>query len=178
MKKEEIEQRLIENKQERKQLKQQLKDLPCLDVGKWYKYPNYENWLLCVVGFKNGMIVNSYGFNCNSGWMVGWNQNKVTEMNNAVPATDKEVEEALIKEAKKRGFENVGGKINSLHNGNSLEIKIKGNFSNFGEVNELWKAGALIFNNGKWAEIIQTKTVELNGNYTEVQLKDILNSQF
>ena len=37
MKKEEIEQRLIENKQERKQLKQQLKDLPSLEVGRWYK---------------------------------------------------------------------------------------------------------------------------------------------
>jgi hypothetical protein len=34
------------------------------------------------------------------------------------------------------------------------------------------------YSKGKWAEIIKPKTVNLNGDYTEVQLKNVLNSQF
>ena len=100
MKKEEIEQRLAENKQERKQLKQQLKDLLSLEVGVWYKY--YGS-LLCFKGNETtSKIIKCYGF-C-SGWDEAISCGLGSDLNKWTPATDKEVEEALIKEAKKRGF--------------------------------------------------------------------------
>ena len=114
MKKEEIEQRLAENKQERKQLKQQLKDLPSLEVGKWYVSGT-------ALVFITKEVVNStvvgYGVCGDSEWTDNFYMNFQHEY---IPANDKEVE-----------------------------------------------------------EIIQHKTVHMQaGNYTEVQLKDILNSQF
>lgn len=173
MKKEEIEQRLIENKQERKQLKQQLKDLPSLEVGRWYKY---NDGVFNYQGVK--CYIQGYGIDVLGIWLDVCNLGESPQ--DWIPATDKEVEEALIKEAKKRGFKK-GVEFISLR-----ESKEKVFFSSFWQMDyskDLWVLGSksfngIIFKDGKWAEIIQPKTVELNGNYTEVQLKDILNSQF
>ena len=114
MNKEEIVQRLGELKQEKKQLKKQLKELPSLEVGRWYK-SKYRDWtyLLYLVSIDNGLdSCTAYGF-------VGdeWYSTKDINFDaDQTPATDKEVETALIKEAKKRGFKE-GVK---LSNGNIL----------------------------------------------------------
>jgi len=65
-------------------------------------------------------------------------------------ATDKEVEQALIKEAKKRGFKK-GVYSKCLWNKITKKLE-QGGFHN--DRNELWFCGAHIFDNGKWAEII------------------------
>ena len=163
--KEEIQQRLIENKQERKQLKQQLKDLPSLEVGKWY-WSKYSKWtyLLYLVSIDDTIdSCTAYGF-VDGEW---YSQNDINFNTDQVQATDKEVEEALIKEAKKRGFkyENY-----AYHEKGDL----KGNLYGWNRRSDAFD----IFINGKWAEIIKPKRVNLNGDYTEVQLKDVLNSQF
>lgn len=182
-KREEILSRLEAIKQEKKQLKKQLKELPNLEVGKWYKYPNHENWLLCIVGFKDGMVVNSYGFDCNSGWMDGWNQKGITEMGNVTPATDKEVETALIAEAKKRGFKK-GVRYKSLYNDYDSGMVNNSGLIYKSKINCLYvKSGEMIdviFRKGNWAEIIEEpKTVHIpSGDYTETQLKDILNNLY
>ena len=171
--KEEIEQRLIENKQERKQLKQQLKDLSSLEVGRWYwaECLGVENYLILLedlVGLKAICYITE-----RSGSFIEGGSFSSTQR----PATDKEVEEALIKEAKKRGFEE-GIRFNNAVKDSVWEDSsgvVSAIYSNdWG----LFTNNQYIFCKGKWAEIIKPKTVNLNGDYTEVQLKDVLNSQF
>lgn len=169
MKKEELEKRLKENKQERKQLKQQLKDLPSLEVGKWYKDCN--EWL----GFYDGANF-IYGFSTGGNWYSDSSIYTVTERER--PATDKEVEEALIKEAKRRGLIdgvsvlNEYGKLDKVGNYTWYE---NGIFHSNGYAHwiELMK-------DGKWAQIIeQPKEIKLcAGYYTKIQLKDLINNRF
>jgi len=177
--KEEIQQRLIENKQERKQLKQQLKDLPSLEVGKWY-WSKYSKWtyLLYLVSIDDTIdSCTAYGF-VDGEW---YSQNDINFNTDQVQATDKEVEEALIKEAKKRGFKEgvVINTANGIFNNSTIDHYDSITFDLFiYKKTELFFGSKSIFLDGKWAEIIKPKTVNLNGDYTEVQLKDVLNSQF
>ena len=173
MNKGEIVQRLEELKTEKKQLKKQLKELPSLEVGKWYT--NYHPHLFYCESIIEDMA-RGYGFERGE-----WQQNKSWNIHNGsqIPATDKEVEEALIKEAKKRGFKE-GVKIYRLGS-RFLSDKCRGGF--YLKDNNIYVVGRYdepcIFRDGKWAEIIeQPKTVTLNGDYTETQLKDILNNRF
>jgi len=73
-------------------------------------------------------------------------------------ATDKEVEDALIAEAKRRGYKK-GLRIKCLCMGNE-EIPL-GSVFNF-DGHYFYLDGTQIFQNGKWAEIVETKkmTVE------------------
>ncbi|WP_372937538.1 hypothetical protein [Seonamhaeicola sp.] len=86
-------------------------------------------------------------------------------------ATEKEVEKALIKEAKKRGY-NYGVNVNCIENQSNqlrgFNIGSSFHFSN----NKLWINDCgidneycfCIFSNGKWAEIIEDdEFIELNG---------------
>ena len=180
MNKEEIVQRLGEIKQEKKQLKKQLKELPSLEVGKWYKsIGGGFKYLLYLVSIDNGLdSCTAYGFVDDEFYIE-------TDINfdmKQVPATDKEVETALIKEAKKRGFKEgvsiitpkgnkVTQKCNKYHFNKHLNI-----FATNESYTELNFDS--IFIGGKWAEIIEEpKTVTLNGKYNRIQLTDILNNQ-
>jgi hypothetical protein len=163
-----------ELKQERKQLKQQLKDLPSLEVGKWYKDPNTLGYIYFITKTTTTEI-SGYGIIGNE-----WNDdfgllNSAVEFD--IPATDTEVEEALIKEARKRGFKE-GVRFNNAVKDSVWEassgVVSTINSNDWG----LFTNNQYIFCKGKWAEIIKPKTVNLNGDYTEVQLKDVLNSQF
>lgn len=173
-------------KKELKQLKQQLKDLPSLEVGRWYK--NWNCNLLYYITEINGAWIVGYGFERGK-WITPeetnnkedcWFDLSEDKLEWAIPATEKEVEEALIKEAKKRYNDNdlVCSVYDKGYSGNIKLDTISVNKDN----TEVWVKSSgynvQLMEQGKWAEIIQTKTVELNGNYTEVQLKDILNSQF
>jgi hypothetical protein len=192
MKKEEIEQKIEtlegnvrhyedvnklykQSKKELKQLKQQLKDLPSLEVGKWYKFKH------CLFNYQEN--ANVYGF-FRDDWRDAswsWTENDYRP----TQATDKEVEEALIKEAKRRGFKegvNIKGLscYSGVMSGNNVLVNTKDYYFRSGQlfVNRNEESNMVIFDNGKWATIIKPKTVNLNGDYTEVQLKDVLNSQF
>ncbi len=163
-----------ELKQEKKQLKKQLAELPKLEVGKWITDKS-NNWdsMLFITGLQ-GECFTAYGLDCKG----NWTNNTGSSLCSYRPATDKEVETALIKEAKKRGFKegvkykNNGGTINKLKSNNFIYEYVSGVGMTIG-TEDIW-----FYSNGKWAEIIEEpKTVTLNGEYNRTQLTDILNNQ-
>ncbi len=91
-----------------------------------------------------------------------WNDSDSTNdcTKNFIPATDKEVETALIKEAKKRGFK----KGCRWDTGCTAFDDEKFRFFN----NKLLLQGGTIFKDGKWAEIIKDKVPTINGFEMEV----------
>ncbi len=173
MNKEEIVQRLEEIKTEKKQLKKQLKELP-KHLNGWYQNEINKKWL-CYV--EDGKF--KYGFSCFGEWIESF-MSKPSYYDR--PATDKEVETALIKEAKKRGFKE-GVCIKGMLSGNPQyltdDLHYESNHHIKERINSLSSFWTTIFRKGKWAEIIEEpKTVTLNGDYTETELKDILNNRF
>lgn len=179
MNRKEIESRLIELKQEKKQLKKQLKELPNLEVGKWIT-DNSSYWdSMLFITKINGSMFEAYGLDCKGRWVDCTYLN----LSSYRPATDKEVETALIAEAKKRGFKDgVRFKgVAGVQSNEEIQIgekrPIKFGFAN--SVLGLYCENSWIFRKGKWAEIIKPKTVHIpSGDYTETQVKDILNNKF
>lgn len=146
-KKEELQAELTRLNALRKQVKEKLKALPVFDVGKWYKGTFNDGWLLA---FFQGVNVNSYGIHHednlwfdNHCWFDDYNLTTI----NYTEAAPQEVEQALIEEAKRRGF--------------------KGGFVFDDRTNILWNQQEngeerAILSNGKWATIIeQDKFAEL-----------------
>lgn len=131
---------------------------PKLEVGKWYKTKDWGNTnfgaLIFITEFKES-TVSGYGFNA-----IGWNNQSDlwSKKNLTIPATDKEVETALIKEAKKRGFKycNWRFEYNELHATNGC---VAGGWIGL---------GFSIFDDGKWAEIIKDKVPTIEGYEMEI----------
>ena len=132
-----------------------------LEVGKWYKLTKDYSHL------KKGSVFPFiiYQDSLEECAIVGHSifDNSKTDFsapysNTLTPATDKEVEEALIKEAKRRGFKE-GVRINSKWLCGSSKKSLNGKFvfdnkfELFAEANGLMKY--TIFLNGVWAEIIK-----------------------
>jgi hypothetical protein len=127
-----------------------------LVVGKWYKY--HDNYQESLMVWNNSE--DTYGF-----WGNEYRDDLSFHISyDKIPATDKEVEEALIKEAKKRGFKE-GVRVDKLLytnigslNGDSKTCENKEFKLSFGH---LFIGNLLIFHNtGKWAEIVETITKE------------------
>lgn len=142
---------------------------PKLEVGKWYKFNRgLSNFLYFIENIKEGT---GYGFN--KGIWCNDNDRWCDNFDNHTPATDKEVEEALIKEAKKRGFK-VGVKVYFKSSGEHRKItgelyisrKYKGEMVCFGSENQ---CGDIIFQNGKWVEIIEESVPTIEGCKMEVR---------
>tara|TARA_R110000850_G_scaffold276000_2_gene416627 strand:+ start:37 stop:657 length:621 start_codon:yes stop_codon:yes gene_type:complete len=123
-----------------------------LVVGKWYKHGNNNfNHLMVwnnaqpTYGFFDGKYRDDYCFR---------------DTFNKIPATDKEVSEALIAEARKRGYKN--GNYECMTNNTINTFKVEDSFFLSGE--KLWMGEAgfanLIFKNGIWAEIIEEPVYE------------------
>ena len=156
MKKYELTQEQINQLAEKKHAKELLQEfLPeafetKLEVGKWYRLRNKAfNWLMCYTENSFGC----YGFNSKNLYS---NEYVMYDYNDWELATEEEVREALIKEAKKRGFNNIGDlKIKNtygcIRNG---FVTLTNNFYYDYKGNTLRLDGALIFNNGVWAEIV------------------------
>jgi hypothetical protein len=133
-----------------------------LEVGDWVKTVNGA--IFCPqkkkVKFNTTNMFYGYGF---GPLKKVWDENYYANEGLCTLATDKEVEEALIKEANNIGYKNV--KINNLESiGNVLLnhhscISSDCYYYNVSE-NALWFMGRLIFWNGKWAEIVETITKE------------------
>ena len=125
-----------------------------LEVGKWYKYNKGGfNWLMCFQSNKEDV---NYGFNTSGTWGNSYSI-RATEW---TPATDKEVEEALIKEAKKRGFKEG---VNYIAVGEEAGVTSNLGSGKFrygvGDKDALCICGYLrIYYKGKWATIINTIT--------------------
>ena len=117
-----------------------------LEVGKWYRR-NSE--LLVWNGGKN-----TYGFAGNGLWGKGL----LFSGDETGLATDKEVETALIKEGLKRGF-NKGVRFTSSWNS---EMECKFNGMEYDKCSNSLSSGIdrndCMFQNGKWATIIETIT--------------------
>jgi hypothetical protein len=134
-----------------------------LKVGKWYKYPDFENWKLLITDNTKGKE-KGVGFNCSEIWMKDWLTDGGNELSSLIPCSDEEVKEALIKEAKRRGFKE-GVRVDKLLytnigslNGDSKTCENKEFKLSFGH---LFIGNLLIFHNtGKWAEIVETITKE------------------
>jgi hypothetical protein len=126
-----------------------------LEVGKWY-YNDY-NQLWFVTKIKD-YCAYGYGFKSCGEWAC--ESKKYNYSLDLKPATDEEVEQALIKEAKKRGFKK-GVVAESVYDKHYSGI-IDGEFSV--QDGQLW-CDALdncysiqLFKDGKWATPINTIT--------------------
>ena len=140
------------------------------EVGKWYKGEESNILAFCEESYNAGF--NGYGFGDSGVWYN--NQNWMNNTDFPIPATDKEVEQALIKEAKRRGFkegvrfdcENSDAKnclFSDFYNGD----KLKWQFSP--ENNTLSKeCNQFFFKEGKWAEIIENK-LTINGDVVNIK---------
>ena len=120
-----------------------------LVVGKWYKRKQ-DSRLWFVTHIKNGCSY-GYGFDYSGYWAdesAGFNYS--LELNKA---TDKEVEQALIKEAEKRGFEE-GVAFKSVSGRNSIDRVCDG-FRYYSNQNQLCSGKGSVFIKGKWATIIE-----------------------
>ena len=125
---------------------------PKLEIGAWYKD---DGWLVCFTKIK-GEKHSYFGVNCGE-WVNDGEDIININYETFTKATNKEVEEALINEAKKRGFKE--GNYKSLLSGdrgfkgwyfceqdNSLYTNLDG------------EGGDVVFKNGKWATIIDQPT--------------------
>ena len=124
-----------------------------LEVGKWYKLKDNPKILALYDCFKHHRPY-AYIFN-----EKGDYEYRVAFSLFELPtywelATEEEVSEVLINEAKKRGFNNISDlKIKNIYGGISNRYQtIINDFCYEYESNTLRLDGAIIFNNGKWAE--------------------------
>ena len=120
-----------------------------LEVGKWYWLDNDKSFLY----FYTGKSV-TYGFNIAGTWSDTLSEcDKIS--GNEIEATKEEVEEALIKEAKKRGFKEgvkIYGRDYTVIN--NFFTRIFNNDLCLFMGSELGK-NICIFEHGKWASIIE-----------------------
>lgn len=135
------------------------------------KLPNcFTGWVLdekypkVIAYSENGFL--KYGFDANGNWIEGTN----TKLLNEREATEQEVTEALIKEAVKVGYKQ-GIYIVDVYNGESEKdiVQVSSNVFqwepigagiNAGQMALRDSDGNIIFHNGKFAEIIQTLTIQ------------------
>ena len=136
----------------KQRIKEWFPELYKIESG-WY-YNNEKN-VLSYYDFEN---INQYGFNSYGKW---YQFDNVRLSGSEYPAPEKEVEERLIEEAKRRGFVE-GVKIN-LTGKNEYVLK-SNEFRFFGSHNTLGVKNPMCWNNvfqdGKWAEIISTPTTD------------------
>lgn len=131
-----------------------------MEVGKWYKDTSVKGislYLIFVTDvYDSG--VGGYGF-INGKWFT--NSNSYSAQ--LISATNEEVEAALIAEAERRGFkEGVTVDITNLSDSYNPNMILRGkiSFSEFKDNGYIWFGRQLIFDNGKWAEIIQTEEID------------------
>jgi hypothetical protein len=123
-----------------------------LVVGKWYKRNDNKIWFLTEIREESSF---GYGFNFEGNWSdISKGYNYTLDL---TLATDKEVEEALIKEAKKRGFKE-GVKYNNFIANRVFTFRGGLSYNNNNTLNDLNEN--TIFKNGKWATIVETITKE------------------
>jgi hypothetical protein len=120
-----------------------------LEVGKWYRDGDF---LQCFTGEFGNKV--SYGFNPCGDFSNSIGLNKEDKF---TPATDEEVEEALIKEAIRRGFKE-GCEYIGIR-----DLTIQKATKNI----DVWNCNSCIdmgfdyvFLDGKWATVIETITKE------------------
>jgi len=169
---------ISESKDKIKDLKIQLKQTDKLEVGNWYKSGNNLSYLLYLES------IDDTSYSCTVYGFVDDRYYRSTDVNmngKQTIATDEEVEHALIKEVKRRGF-TEGTKFNTSYKKSKMGVNtgIVGciYYGSFNGVYGLYSNNQWLFNDGEWAEIVgqsELNTIHLKeGEYTEAQLKDVL----
>jgi len=121
-----------------------------LEIGKWYSHKsNGFNWLMNYQGTE----AECYGFNTSR----NYGETYLMDLSETdwILATHKEIGDALISEAKKRGY--AKGNFTCLNSGiveNCECYSVVYDFYN----NQFWNKYGVVFKNGKWAEILETIT--------------------
>ena len=119
-----------------------------LIVGKWYKKGD-------AISMFNGVGEYSYGIHSNGSWMdVHFWFGCSKSIERWQPATEEEVFKALKKEAVRRGVKE-GVKVKSTFDGNQYTLNNYSFTFNRDGKNTMAFGGVQIFNNGKWATIIE-----------------------
>jgi hypothetical protein len=117
-------------------------------AGKWYK--DEEN---SFVYYKD--LVYGYGFDIDGKWIdVGYPHGSI-DSSEWTPATPQEVGQALIKEAKKKGFkEGVSCYWDDV---NTTHYDMSGVIIYSHEGNYLTMNGDIFYQDGKWADLVEEK---------------------
>lgn len=170
----------IEAKIEKLQKKLKELETPKLEKGRWYKHDEggvYYATSFSKVGSMFGYGVESDGdwYECISNNGIGCLLNNYHTKECIRPATREEVESALIKEAKRRGYDK-GVRISSVYS-DMYKGRILGDIC-VTETYQLWAdsdecANVQIFEDGKWAEIIEKSKVNINGYDMEVNGNEV-----
>ncbi len=144
------------------------KEKPKLEAGKWYKHN--EGVICCTgEGAESSKYFNAYGLNGSGEWMDKsdmWYKDYWTKK-----ASNKEVEQALIKEAKRRGFKE-GVKIKDARGGDIGIIRCNIRTGSHDQliVSESRQGHYLVLlSDGKWAEIIKEQPLTLNGHEVTIE---------
>jgi len=153
---ENLENKVKDIQKELESLKSLAVDKPKFEVGKWYKS---SNGLSCFKGGEFG-----YGF-IDGKWF-----DNITMLifSNWTLATESEVSEHLIEEAKRRGFKDkLELKVDfSPYIGDQFKDYMKcGDFQYLQEYDTLSCGGRIIFKKGKWAEIVKEEKILIGGKY-------------
>lgn len=134
-----------------------------LEVGKWYKRL-HNSALFYVTEILNidSNHCKVFGFDYLGNWM---SENAKTFPDNDFEATSKQVETALINQAKKRGFID-GAKFKSFEKGNPIRTINENGYCGFSSDSNVlvigtsktewdnYQSNPVIFEKGKWAQII------------------------
>lgn len=141
-----------------------------LECGRWYKNKNIPGTLINCQTF-NENVKCGYGVHLDT-WSESWG---LLNYNDYIPATEKEVEEALVKEAIKRGYEN--GNYKCLTIGNTYVHS--DNYEYCSDENKLFSGWNkddrrnMVFNNGIWAEILNTYTIQEAEEKFKIKIKAV-----
>jgi hypothetical protein len=145
-----------------------------LEVGKWYK-TNHG----CLFNYNGNIDKENdpcgYGFSMSGKWFEIDNSDDGGWESNPTPSTDQEVEAALIKEAKKRGFEEAKNIKSITFEGKTMELSKASEFQfKDGELRrwELSGGYVVIFYKGKWATIIEDQKPKICGYEMEEKEMD------
>jgi len=136
-----------------------------LELNKWYKSDMGGLWFAAEF-LDGGKKQRSYGFNRKSEWI----NSGYRDSTGLVLATPQEIESALINEAKKRGYKD--GNYKCL----SLSSRTYSHSDDYIFYNDKLYSGwvddhrNIIFQNGKWAEIIEQQK-----EYSMQEIADALN---
>lgn len=126
-----------------------------LQINKWYKR-RHKKALFYVINLPNDEchLIKVYGFDNGGDWMH--HESPQTYPDNEVIATEEEVREALINEAKKRGYKKgVKCKFGIIEDIRTIETNIFDWNGKYLFVRCINGNADIIFKNGKWAEIIE-----------------------
>jgi hypothetical protein len=133
-----------------------------LEVGKWYVANHFGSLYLAFINSQDKDYFLGYGFNKNKNYRNDFSFLKNFDYKWTL-ATEEEVTEALKNEAVKRGFINgalikkTGINKDFIFNFNPIN---ENDFKYFSKLNILDSKEGHIFDNGIWAEVIQTITKE------------------